>query len=71
MEGNDILYSEGGEGLAQVGLRSCGCPWIPGSAGKEKGKGKGEKKRRRRIIKSKRKRERKREGEKEIGKKEN
>ena len=27
----EILPCEGGEALAQVAQRSCGCPWLPGS----------------------------------------
>jgi len=34
----EILYSEGGEALAQVAQRSCGCP-LPGSVQGQVGQG--------------------------------
>jgi len=36
-----ILYSEGGEALAQVAQRSCGCPIIPGGVQGQAGWGTG------------------------------
>lgn len=44
MEGNDILYSEAGEALAQVGLRSCASSWIPEKVGKKREREKGKEK---------------------------